>query len=82
MVHIVIRNGGSNGDMQRSLHSKYFIEKFKTSLKNMKIENQHILYLVENKIKGREKGLQYWIISFYSKDIPTSNELLIKNTLF
>ena len=31
--------------------------------------------------KSRKKGPQYWIISFYSKDIPTFNELVIKNTL-
>ena len=35
VVHIVIHNGGNNGDMPRSL--KYYIQNFKTSLKNMKI---------------------------------------------
>ena len=39
------------------------------------------IYLEENKFKGRKKGQQYWIISFYSKDVPTFNELVIKNTL-
>ena len=34
MVHIVIRNGGNNGDIHRSW--KYCIQNFKTSLKNMK----------------------------------------------
>ena len=53
----------------------------KTSLKNMKIQNQIFLYLEENKIKHRKKPPEYWIISFYSKDIPTFNELVIKNTL-
>ena len=79
MVHIVIQNGGSNGDIHRIL--KYCIQNFKTSLENMKIQNQRILYLEENKIKDRKKGPQYCIISFYSKDIPTFNELVIKNTL-
>ena len=32
MVHIVIHNGGSNGDIR-----KYCIQNFETSLKNMKI---------------------------------------------
>ena len=31
--------------------------------------------------KGRKKGPQYWIISFCAKDIPTFNELVIKNAL-
>ena len=31
-------------------------------------ESQHIVYLEENKFKGRKKGLQYCIILFYSKD--------------
>ena len=35
----------------------------------------------KNKFKGRKKGPQYLIISFYSKDIPMCNELVIKNTL-
>ena len=47
----------------------------------MKIQNQRILYLEENKIKDRKKGPQYCIISFYSKDLPTFHELVIKNTL-
>ena len=34
VVHIVIHNGGNNGDIHRSL--KYYIQNFKTSLKNMK----------------------------------------------
>ena len=67
----------NNGDIHRSL--KCWIQNFKTSLRNIKIQNQHIL---QNKFKGRKnKGLQYLIISFYSKDIPTFNELVIKNTL-
>ena len=79
MVHIAIHNSGNNSDIHRSL--KYCIKNFKTSLKNMKIWDQHILYLEENKVKGRKKGPQYWIILFYSKDILTFNELVIKNTL-
>ena len=35
VVHIVIHNGGKNGDIHGSL--KYCIQNFKTSLKNMKI---------------------------------------------
>ena len=35
VVHIIIHNGGNNGDKHRGL--KYCIENFKTSLKNMKI---------------------------------------------
>ena len=35
VVRIVIHNGGNNGDIPRSL--KYYIQNFKTSLKNMKI---------------------------------------------
>ena len=67
----------NNGDIHRSL--KCWIQNFKTSLRNIKIQNQHIL---QNKFKGRKnKGLQYLIISFDSKDIPTFNELVIKNTL-
>ena len=57
MVHIVIHIGRNNGDIHRSL--KYCIQNFKTSLKNMKIQNHHIQYLGENKIKGRKKGPQY-----------------------
>ena len=34
VVHIVIHNGGNNGDIHRSL--KYYIQNFKTLLKNMK----------------------------------------------
>ena len=41
VVHIVIHSGGNNGDIHRSL--KYCIQNFKTSLKNIKILNQHIL---------------------------------------
>ena len=48
--------------------------------KNMKIYNQHIVYLEENKLNSRKKGPQYCIILFYSKDIPMFNELVIKNT--
>ena len=29
----------------------------------------------------QKKDPQYWIISFYSKDISTFNELVIKNNL-
>ena len=35
VVHIVIHNSGNNGDIHRS--SKYCIQNFKISLKNMKI---------------------------------------------
>ena len=35
MVHIAIHNGSINGDTNRSL--KYFIQNFKTSVKNMKL---------------------------------------------
>ena len=35
VVHIVIQNGGNNGDIHKSL--KYCIQNFKTSLKNIKI---------------------------------------------
>ena len=35
VVHIVIHNGGNNGDIYRSL--KYCIQKVKTFLKNIKI---------------------------------------------
>ena len=38
-------------------------------------------YILKNKLKGRKKGPQYLIISFLSKDIPTLNELVIKNAL-
>ena len=35
----------------------------------MKIQNQYIVYLGENKFKGRKKGPQLCIISFNSEDI-------------
>ena len=35
MVHIVVQNGGDNGDIHRNL--KYCIQNIKTSLKNVKI---------------------------------------------
>ena len=35
VVHIVIENGGNNGDIHRNL--KYYIPSVKTSLKNTKI---------------------------------------------
>ena len=35
VVHIVIHNGGNNGDIHRSL--KYCIQNFKIPIKNMKI---------------------------------------------
>ena len=60
---------------------KIAFKTYKTSLKNMKIQYQHILYLEENKFKGRKNAPQYWIISFYSKDIRSFNKLVIKNTL-
>ena len=41
VVHIVIHNSGNNGDIHRNL--RYCIQNFKISLKNIKIENQHIL---------------------------------------
>ena len=47
----------------------------------MKRYNQHILYLEENKFKGTNKNPQYCIILFDPNDIPTFNELVIKNTL-
>ena len=50
IVYTVLQNGGNNCGIRRSL--KYCIQNFKTSLKNMKIENQHFLYLEENKFKG------------------------------
>ena len=64
VVHTVIHNGGNNGVIHRSL--KYCIQNFETSLRNMKIQNKHILYLEENEFKGRKNAPQYWIISFYS----------------
>ena len=36
----------------------------------MKILNQHILCLEENKFRGGKKAPQYWVISFYSNNIP------------
>ena len=36
----------------------------------------------ENKFKDRKKGPQYCKLSFCSKDIPTFNELVMKNTTF
>ena len=47
----------------------------------MKIQNQHIVYLEENKFNSRKKGPQYCIISFYSKDISMFNVLTVKKTL-
>ena len=41
VVRIVKHNAGTNGDIHRNL--KYCIQNFKNSLRNMKIENQHIL---------------------------------------
>ena len=40
----------------------------------------NIVYLKENTLNIRKKGLQSCIISIYSKDISTFNELVIKNT--
>ena len=47
-----------------------------------KYENikSNIVCLEENKLNSRKKGPQNCKISFYSKDIPTFNELVIKNT--
>ena len=67
--------GRNNGDIHKSL--KYCIQNFKTSLKIMKIQN--IFY--ETNLKAERKVHGAWIIPFYSKDIPTSNELVIENTL-
>ena len=50
---------------------------------NRKIhENKiNIMYILKKeKRKKQKKDPQYCIISFYSKDIPTFNELVIKNT--
>ena len=84
VVHIVMQNGSNNGAIHRSL--KYFIQNFKISLKNMKIWNQDILYILKktrkrNWEKSIKRSPRCWTISFYSKDIPTFNELVIKNTL-
>ena len=55
------------------LHSK---------LQNLSEKNENIKSTSSIKqVKGRKKGPQHWIISFYSKDVPTFNELVIKNTL-
>ena len=69
MAHIVIHNVGNNGDIHRSL--KCCIQNFKISFKNIKI----------NKFKGRKKGPQYLIISFYLKYISTFNKSVIKNSI-
>ena len=37
--------------------------------------------MLQNKFKGRKKGSEYLVMSFYSKYIPMFNEILIKNTL-
>ena len=39
-----------------------------------------MVYLEENKFKGRKKDPQCCINSFYSKDIPTITESVIKYT--
>ena len=62
VVHIVIHNGGNNGDISRSLKLQNLIEKY---------ENIKSTYSIK-KFKGRKKGPQHWIISFYSKDIVRS----------
>ena len=49
-------------------------------MENYKIKNQHIGYLEESKLNNKKKGSQYCTISFYSEDIPTFNESVIKNT--
>ena len=76
VVDMVIHNVGNNGEIHWSL--KCNIQNFKTALQNIKIWNQNVL---QNKFKGRKKGPKNFIISFYSKDIPSFNELVIKNTL-
>ena len=47
-----------------------------------KYENIISKYPISRKkqLNSRKKGPQYCIISFYSKDIPTFYELVIKNT--
>ena len=55
---------------------------FKTSKPAWKIGEykiKHIVYLEENKFNSRKKGQQYCLISFYPKDMPTFNELVIKS---
>ena len=60
-----MQNGGKNSNINR--HLKHWIPNFKTSLKNLRIENKNIVYLEENKL----------MISFYSKYISIFNELRI-----
>ena len=77
-MYIVIQNDDNNDDIYRSL--KYGFQNFKSSLRNMRILNQYIVYLEENKSNSRKKGPQLSLIAFYSKDIRTFNKFEIKNT--
>ena len=52
VVDIVIYTGGNNGNIHRSL--KHCIQNFKTSLENIGIQNQYILYLEQKKFNGRK----------------------------
>ena len=55
---------------------------FKTSKPPWKVWKYkiNIVYLKKNKFNRKRKGSQYCIILFYSKDLPTFNELVIKNS--
>ena len=59
------------------------LEMLHSKLQNLseKYKNTKSTYSAKQ-FKGRKKGSEYLIMSFYSKYIPMFNELLIKNTLF
>ena len=76
MVHIVVMTVKLHTQRLEVLHSKLQ----NLSEKHENIKSTYWAYLEEKKLNSRKKGLRYCIISFYSKDIPKFNELVIKNT--
>ena len=95
VVHIVIHNGDNNGKnciqnfktslKFRSSRPEVFCKKgvLKNFTKFQGKHQCHSLFFTKvaglRQFKGSENGPLYCIISFYSKDIPTFNELVIKD---
>ena len=70
-------------DFVKFLRTPFYIEHLWWLLKKLEILHSKLQNLSEKykNIKSTYSIPQYLIISFYSKDIPTFNELVIKNTL-
>ena len=79
MVDIVIYTGGNNGNIHRSL--KHCIQNFKTSLENIGIQNQYILYLEQKNLMVESPTVLNNLI-FLKRHTYTFNELVMENLLF